>query len=243
MGVLKNPKFRYLSGEQPFYFKIWKTLFYFYSKFVFVFYTPIKVYGRENIPDTSYIFCSNHNSHMDVALLSASAKKSFNHFGMLAAKDYWFDSWIRKLLINTVMNLIPIDRKINGVRDFSIKDTLTLCQSFMNYNKRCLIFFPEGTRGEPGKISKFKKGASTFAINLNKPILPAVIFGSHKAWPKDKIFMKPSKIVIYILEPLYPKSFLKNENPSSSEQMEAINEMTLKLEQEIKKKASFLYEQ
>ena len=55
--------------------------------------------------------------------------------------------------------------------------------------------------------------------------------------------MKPSKIVIYILEPLYPKSFLKNENPSSSEQVEAINEMTLKLEQEIKKKASFLYEQ
>lgn len=243
MGVLHNPKFKYLLGEQPFYFKFWKTLFYLYSKIVFIFYTPVKVYGRKNIPDTSYIFCSNHNSHMDVALLSASAKKSFNHFGMLAAKDYWFDNWIRKILINTVMNLIPIDRKINGVREFSIKDTLALCQSFMSYNKRCLIFFPEGTRGTPGKISKFKKGASTFAVNLDKPILPAVIFGSHKAWPKDKVFMRPSKIIIHILKPLYPKSFLKNSNPSNSEQAKAIDEMTLKLEQEIKKKASFLYEE
>ena len=242
MGALKNPKFKYLSGSQPFYIKIWKTLFYIYSKVVFIFYTPITVHGRENIPDSSYIFCSNHNSHMDVALLSASAKKSFNHFGMLAAKDYWFDNQIRKFLVNIVMNLIPIDRKINGIREFSIKETLALCKSFMNYNKRCLIFFPEGTRGRPGKISKFKRGASTFAVNLDKPILPAVIFGSHKAWPKDKFFMRPSKIVVYILKPIYPKSFLKNESPSNSEQAEAIEKMTLKLEQEIKK-ASFLYEQ
>ena len=139
MDVLQNPKFNYLLGNQPFYFKIWKILFYIYSKIVFTFYTPLKVFGRENLPESSYIFCSNHNSHMDVALLSASAQKSFNHFGMLAAKDYWFDSWFKRNLINTVMNLIPIDRKIDGVRSFPIKDTLTLCKSFMNYNKRCLI--------------------------------------------------------------------------------------------------------
>lgn len=242
MGVLENPKYKYLLGGQPFYFKIWKTAFYLYSKFVFIFYTPLKVYGRGNIPDSSYVFCSNHNSHMDVALLSASAQKSFNHFGMLAAKDYWFDSWVRRILINTVMNLIPIDRKINGVRELSIKDTLQLCQSFMDYNKRCLIFFPEGTRGKPGKITTFKKGASSFAISLNKPILPAVIFGSHKAWPKDQILMKPSKIIVYILEPIYPKSFLNSDKPSKEEISEAVDKMTLELEQKIKDKARSLYE-
>jgi len=48
---------------------------------------------------------------MDVALLSAAAGKSFNYFGMLAAKDYWFDSNIKRVLTNFVMNLVPIARK------------------------------------------------------------------------------------------------------------------------------------
>ena len=92
MDVLQNPKYFYLLGEQSFFYKIWKSLFYYYSKLVFTFYAPITVHGRENIPNSSFIFSSNHNSHMDVALLSVASKKSFNYFGMLAAKDYWFDS-------------------------------------------------------------------------------------------------------------------------------------------------------
>ena len=123
INVLENPKYSYLVRKQPFFFRIWKKLFYWYSKFIFLWYTPLTVYGRENIPSTSFISSCNHNSHMDVALLVASVKKSFNHFGMLAAKDYWFDSWLKHLLMNVVMNLIPIDRKVNGARNFPIEDT------------------------------------------------------------------------------------------------------------------------
>ncbi|MBC8374573.1 MAG: 1-acyl-sn-glycerol-3-phosphate acyltransferase [FCB group bacterium] len=242
MDVLDNPKYTYLVGKQPFYYKIWKTLFYYYSKTVFTFYTPLKVHGRENIPDSSFIFCSNHNSHMDVALLSAAAQKSFNHFGMMAAKDYWFDSWTRRTLINTVMNLIPIDRKINGVSQFSIKDTIKLCKSFMNYKQRSLIFFPEGTRGTPGKILPFKKGAARFSLDLKTPILPAVIHGSHKAWPRGNFLMRPTPIAVYILEPIYPDSFMENDNPSEDDLRLASKKMISALEQAITKKATELYE-
>ena len=34
---------------------------------------------------------------MDVAILAVSVGKDFNHFGMLAAIDYWFDSRIKKI--------------------------------------------------------------------------------------------------------------------------------------------------
>ena len=243
MDVLQDPKYAYLLGKQRFYYKIWKTLFYIYSKIIFTIYTPLKVYGREKIPDSSYIFASNHNSHMDVALLSAAAAKSFNHFGMLAAKDYWFDSWIKRTLVNIVMNLIPIDRKIDGVRKFSIEETLILCNSFMDYEKRSLVMFPEGTRGTPGLILPFQKGPAIFALNLKKPILPAVIYGSHKVWPKGKIFFSwPSNINIYILDPIYPHSFMEIDNPSQQEMDSAINNMTLALEEKIKEKAEILYE-
>ena len=243
MDVLQNPKYSYLLGQQPFYFKIFKTLFYYYSKLVFTIYTPLRVFGRENIPDKSFVFCSNHNSHMDVAVLAVSAERSFNHFGMLAARDYWFDSWIKRISVNTVMNLIPVDRGSSEDRKLSTQDTLSLCNSFMDYEQRNLILFPEGTRGSPGEILPFKKGAASFAVKLNKPILPAVIHGSHKIWPRGKIFFSwPTKIHVYILDPIYPESFLERENPSEDEVSEAVEKITLELEKKIKEKAGHLYE-
>jgi 1-acyl-sn-glycerol-3-phosphate acyltransferase len=242
MDVLQNPKYQYLLGKQPFFFKIFKTLFYLYSKIVFSTYAPLRVFGRENIPDSSFIFCSNHNSHMDVALLAVAAKKDFNHFGMLAARDYWFDSSLKRVAVNTIMNLIPVDRKSSEEKKLSIKESEFLCSAFMDYGQRNLILFPEGTRGEPGKMLPFKKGAATFSLNLDKPILPAVIHGSHKIWPRGKVFFGlPTKINVYILEPIYPRSFLKSLNSSDDEINEAIQKITLTLEQNIKEKVLTLY--
>ena len=242
MDVLQNPKYQYLLGKQPFFFKIFKTLFYLYSKIVFSTYAPLRVFGRENIPNSSFIFCSNHNSHMDVALLAVAAKKDFNHFGMLAARDYWFDSFLKRVAVNTIMNLIPVDRKSSEEKKLSIKESEFLCSAFMDYGQRNLILFPEGTRGEPGKMLPFKKGAATFSLNLDKPILPAVIHGSHKIWPRGKVFFGlPTKINVYILEPIYPRSFLKSLNSSDDEINEAIQKITLTLEQNIKEKVLTLY--
>ena len=181
---------------------------------------------------------------MDVALLAASVKKSFNHFGMLAAKDYWFDNRLKRILVNIVMNLIPIDRKVNGARNFSIEDTLALCNAFMAYDNRNLIMFPEGTRGEPGEIRQFRKGTAMFALRLNVPILPALIVGSHNAWPRDKLFMRPTPIQVYILEPLYPSKFIESENMKLSNEKELKNsaqKMTIELENRIREKGKLFY--
>ena len=242
MDVLDNPKYSYLIKKQPFYYKIFKTLFFYYSKIVFKIYTPVTVQGQENIPDDSFIACSNHNSHLDVALLSVSTKKNYNQMAMLAAKDYFFDSWIRRISINMVMNLIPVDRKINGIRNFSIENTLILCKAFMDFEKRNLIMFPEGTRGKPGKLLPFHLGTAKFSIHLNKPILPAVIYGSHLVWPRGQIFFSwPKKIKVIILEPIYPSSFLKEKNPDQDSIQKATKEMTEFLENQVKEKVKLLY--
>jgi len=242
MDVLNNPKYSYLIKKQPFYYKIFKTLFYYYSKVVFSLYTPVAVHGRENIPDGSFIICSNHNSHLDVALLSVATKKSYNQIAMLAAKDYFFDSWARRISINMVMNLVPIDRKVDGVRKFSIQNTLSLSRAFMDFDKRNLIMFPEGTRGKPGVLLPFHLGAARFAVNLNKPILPAVIYGSHKVWPRGKIFFSwPRKIKVFILKPIYPNTFIKKDSPSNNDIKSAIKDMTHFLENQIKEKTKLLY--
>ena len=212
MSILENPKYSYLIGKQSIFFRFWKKIFYYYCNTVFSLYTPVKISGRENLPSESAIFCSNHNSHMDVALISSAAGKSFNHFGMLAAIDYWFDSRIKKILTNFVMNLIPIARK-SSAKDGSIsfQDTIALCRRFMDYGNRNIVIFPEGSRGEPDKIKPFRNGAARFSLALNKPIVPIFIYGSFRAWPRGKEFMRPCRITINILEPIYPNDYISED--------------------------------
>ena len=212
MSILENPKYSYLIGKQSIFFRFWKKILYYYCNTVFSLYTPVKISGRENLPSESAIFCSNHNSHMDVALISSAAGKSFNHFGMLAAIDYWFDSRIKKILTNFVMNLIPIARK-SSAKDGSIsfQDTIALCRRFMDYGNRNIVIFPEGSRGEPDKIKPFRNGAARFSLALNKPIVPIFIYGSFRAWPRGKVFMRPCRITINILEPIYPNDYISED--------------------------------
>ena len=213
MSILNKSQYSYLTEKQSFLFRIWKIIFYYYCKVVFLIYTPVKVLGRDNIPNEPSIFCSNHNSHMDVALIAHAARKSFNHFGMLAAVDYWFDSSIKRVLTNLIMNLIPISRKSENRTDaISFDETIALCNSFMELDKRNLIIFPEGSRGKPNVMKNFRKGAARFSLALNKPIVPIYIGGSSKSWPKGKIFMRPCKITINILEPIDPNDYISNQN-------------------------------
>jgi len=212
MSILEDPKYSYLIGKQSIFFRFWKKIFYYYCNTVFSLYTPVKINGRENLPLGSAIFCSNHNSHMDVALISSAVGKSFNHFGMLAAIDYWFDSRIKKILTNFVMNLIPIARKTSAKdNSISFQDTIALCKSFMDYGNRNIVIFPEGSRGEPDQIKPFRNGAARFSLALNKPIVPVFIHGSFRAWPRGKVFMRPCRITINILEPMYPNDYISKD--------------------------------
>ena len=54
--------------------------------------------------------------------------------------------------------------------------------------------------------------------------------------------MRPTAIHVYILEPIFPDSFLNNNNPDEDEMTAAAEEMTAVLEQRITEKTLDLYE-
>ena len=236
MNILDNSKYSHLLKRQPFYHRIGKTLLYNWAKFIFSWYTPLTVHGKENIPDESFIFCSNHNAHLDVIALSISANKNFNSIGMLAAKDYWFDNSLRMNIMKPVMNLIPIGRKSSEGKDISFEDTLELSKGFMNLDKRCIIIFPEGTRGKPDVLKRFRKGPARLSIGTEKKILPAVIIGSGKLWPKGKFIFKPGRINVYILPPLDPKTFIVVNDKKEIDLFKTAEALTKELEIRIKEK-------
>lgn len=190
-----------------------KKIFEVYCKILFTVYCPLKVTGRENIPDSSsFIFCSNHNSHMDSGILMVASGLPFRNFAMMAAKDYFFGSDKRKYYLNLLMNLIPIDR--NADRK-SIIDYLTACKEFTKTGNRSLIIYPEGTRSKTGRIQSFKKGPAMISAELRLPVVPAFIKGSFNAWPKGKKFIKPSRISVSIGKPIYPENYLCDDTDSS----------------------------
>src|SRR5579871_4403770 len=103
-------------------------LYFLFCKLFFKWYCPLEVYGHENLPESSFILCSNHNSHMDSPVLMLATGLPFNRFGMVAAKDYFFDTPWRKIVVNHLMNLIPVSRTVT--RD-SWNESIHACQQFV----------------------------------------------------------------------------------------------------------------
>ena len=85
-----------------------------------------------------------------------------------------------------------------------MEDTFLLSKAFVNRNNN-IIMFPEGSRGKPGVMQRFRKGAMKFSTELNIPIVPAVILGAEKAWPRGERFMQSVPINLHVLPPMYPE--------------------------------------
>lgn len=223
-----SSEYSYITDKPSLFSKIIKKIFEIYCKILFKVYCPLTVIGRENVPQNSFIFCSNHNSHMDSGVLMVASGLPFRNFAMMAAKDYFFDNKKRKYYLNLLMNLIPIER--NADRK-SMVEYLIACREFTKNDNRNLIIYPEGTRSITGKIQAFKRGPAMTSAEIQLPIVPAFITGTHKAWPKGKVFMKPTKIKIRIGKPILPEKFNRNNNDGNN--FSAYRNITEELEKQV----------
>ena len=70
-SAVLSPEYFYILEKPSLLSRAIKKIFEIYCKILFKIYCPLKVKGKENIPGSSFIFCSNHNSHMDSGVLIA----------------------------------------------------------------------------------------------------------------------------------------------------------------------------
>jgi len=180
--------------------KIAAYLYFVFCRIFFSIFCPLKVHGRENLPARCFILCSNHNSHMDTPVLMLATGIPFSQFGMIAAKDYFFDNSWRKMTAGIAMNLIPIDRKVSRQ---SLKKNISACKNFVENNEGYLIMFPEGTRSLTGDMQPFKRGAAMIALALAVPLIPAYIDGTYLSMRKGQIFPRFRKIHVRIGKPIF----------------------------------------
>ena len=78
-----------------------------------------------------------------------------------------------------------------------------------------LIVWPEGHRSRDGKLHRFKKGAFQLAYETKKIIVPICITGTYKLLPPKKRLLRPSRIKMIILPPIYPSEHSKADDEIS----------------------------
>jgi 1-acyl-sn-glycerol-3-phosphate acyltransferase len=162
-------------------------------------YCPLTVEGREHLPASPFIICSNHTSHIDSAVLMTASGRPFSTFALLGASDYFFDSKRVRFVVSRFMNVIPIDRQAQAK---SLQRSLAMCDDFLQRTHGNLILYPEGTRSSSGEMQAFKKGAGLFAVALGVPVVPAYIEGAHRILAKGKNVPRVGAATVRFGEPV-----------------------------------------
>ncbi|MFZ0816662.1 MAG: lysophospholipid acyltransferase family protein [Candidatus Sulfotelmatobacter sp.] len=174
-------------------------LFQAFCRTFFLCYCPLRVEGRDQLPDPPFIICSNHTSHIDSAVLMTASGLPFSTFAMLGARDYFFEASRVRFVVSRFMNVIPIDRH---AQHNSLRQSLAMCGEFLQRRRGNLIFYPEGTRSSNGEIQAFKKGAGMFAVELGVPVVPAYIVGARGILAKGKLVPRPGTVTVRFGEPI-----------------------------------------
>ena len=161
-----------------------------------------------------FILIANHNSHMDtMAIMSAIPSRYIHKVHPIAARDFFGGSLFKKILMRYLVNATLIQRD----RDDPNNDPIDSMDKMLK-KSRSLILFPEGSRGTPGVMSKFKKGLG-YLIQRNPEInvIPVYLDNVYKTLPRGKNLILPYNCSIKFGDPIQFKSMEMEDILLSSE--------------------------
>ena len=132
-----------------------------------------RVFGQRNMPlFGGLLLVSNHQSYLDPALLVIGIQRRINFM----ARRTLFRNKLFGMLISG-LNAFPVSR---GGRDIAaMREAVRRLKA-----GECLLVFPEGTRTLDGEIGRLQPGVSALAGRAGVPLLPVVIDGAFRAWPR-----------------------------------------------------------
>ena len=108
-------------------------------------------------------------------------------------------------MVSKLFNVVPIERHENSLAG------LKLVEKILRSGESVLIY-PEGSRSRSGKVQGFKAGLGLIAWELQVPIIPTTIVGTHKALPPGKFWPTRRPIIVCFGEPVYMDRYLDKQD-------------------------------
>ena len=156
---------------------------------------PVKVqYEFEPERKKAYVFCSNHFSYLDIAVMGLIIRNYFAFVGKASLKNVpLFGYLFRKLHI-------MVDRSDPNSRAKSLSRSIRALQS-----GRSIMIFPEGgikSMNIPQMYSPLKDGAFVMAIQQQLPLVPITFLNNYKIQRDDVLLIYPQPVRAIIHKPI-----------------------------------------
>jgi long-chain acyl-CoA synthetase len=165
-------------------------------KMFFRIFFRLEVKGVENIPNVPFIIAANHCSNLDGFAVGAALPLNIYRTLYFQGFQKYFTSRLTAFFAR-LAHVIPIDPETYLGKALQLS-------AYVLKNNKALFIFPEGGRSYDGTLLKFKKGIGILALELNVPVVPAMIRGSFEALPKGAFLPRFKKITIRFDKPFYP---------------------------------------
>lgn len=140
---------------------------------------PIRVYGRENIPDGGALVCANHSAALDPFFIAYALGRKRNVRAM--AKD----SLMHTFFVGKVLKLIGTFGVRRGESDIgAVKYALEQLK-----NGQYVVLFPEGTRVKSREEGQPKTGAAMMATRTGVFVVPMYIPMKKKLFRLNRVYV------------------------------------------------------
>jgi 1-acyl-sn-glycerol-3-phosphate acyltransferase len=178
--------------------------------------TKFTFHGLENIPQQGgAILAQNHTSYLDwLPPLLAVRELGRRMYFMIKAEmaDVKAVNYVIKHA-----RLIPVDRTA-GHDAFEV--------AVRRLREGELIgMHPEATISRSFELREFKTGAARMALEAQVPIIPLIVWGAHRIWPKDhpkKVFRNKVPITVAAGRPVPPRGDADQLNAALRQAMNAL---------------------
>lgn len=153
----------------------------------------VRVSGLENIkPRNSYVFCVNHQSHMDIPIILAALPFQFRFAAKKQLFRYPFLGWhLRR------SGHVPIDRENPRAAVRSLRDAAHTVRQGIP-----VMIFPEGATSRDGSIKPFKGGGFMLATKSDAAIVPITIRGSRAVLVPKTYHLRAGSVEVIVGRPV-----------------------------------------
>lgn len=176
----------------------------------------VHVAGGERLSrGTAYVFVANHQSIYDIPIIFASlpfqlriiAKASLGRFPFLG----WHLRRAGHLLVDREKPGATILKRVSGLMQHG----------------HSVVVFPEGTRSQDGRLSRFKRGIFLLAIEAGLPVVPLSVIGSRHVMRKGRLMTCPGEVGLVMHDPILTTSLSREDAGALADRVRQIIELSV----------------